>query len=165
MSFKNFYGKFILPFWFILRSLFTLKHLKHVFIASLAGAFSLLVFYLLRDIIFHNMIIEFLIFYSLLNFMIAIATFGLVYFVLRGKKFIDLQDTFTVFLFYFFFMNELLLTLILYDRLQFLGIYVPLGDCPWKWLRLTFTFVFLSTFLSLSVSFKSISAYINKRNK
>jgi hypothetical protein len=141
------------------------KNLKHAIIALVASLTSLLFFYVFQHWIFTNMIIEFLLFYSVANFILAITTFGLIYFVFRGERFINLQDTFTIFLFYFFFANEVCLTLIIYDKIRFLGIYVPIGDCPWKGIRLAFTFVFLSTFLSLSLSFNKISAYINKQIK
>lgn len=141
------------------------KNLKHAIIALVASLTSLLFFYVFQRSIFTNMIIEFLLFYSIANFVIAITTFGLIYFIFRGEKFINLQDTFTVFLFYFFFANEVCLTLIIYNKIKFLGIYVPIGDCPWKGIRLAFTFVFLSTFLSLSLSFNRISTYINKQIK
>jgi len=78
------------------------KRLKHAVVAIAASFTSLLFFYTFQKAIFTHMIIEFLLFYSVANFVLAIMTFGLIYFVLRGEKFIDLQDTFTVFLFYFF---------------------------------------------------------------
>jgi hypothetical protein len=113
--------------------------------------------------------IELLLFYSIANFIFALVTFSFFSLFFINIKYAAIRNQMAFFFFVFFFSNEVILALIVYDKLVFLGIHVPLGACPWSYIRLTFTMIFLSTFLTLSLSFNSLSRYLdvkfNNKNK
>jgi hypothetical protein len=131
----------------------------------LAVLLSLGFFYITRNTLFRGVIVEFLIFYSLANFVIALIMCALVCYIFKNNKFNTLKISLLLLLFTFFFSNEIFLVCIMYNKLTFIGIYVPLGYCPWKGLRLAFTVVFLSTFVSIGLSFRKILRYFEKEDK
>jgi hypothetical protein len=108
--------------------------------------FLIVLLIIFKNQLFTNMTKEYILVYSLSNYFLALVFFVVLQVIIHKLSISNSKKHFfTIFTLNFFVLNEVVFILLLYDQLIIFDIFVPLGDCPWKHLRIAITILFIIT--------------------
>lgn len=141
--------------------------IKKLMVGAIGVLTCFVLTYVLKEVIFDNTFItvDWIFIYSILNFFFALVLFIFISTLCLIFEKFSIQNYFSLFILCFCFTFELILLLVLYNQLTWLGIDIPFGACPWKWLRVSFTIFFIITYLSIYKVYSRINKKVLNQKK